>query len=157
MKYLIFLFISIGVMACKTSEKATSKEEPKRKHEKPYYANMKNIIIDPNRGSAPEPDFEMVSWTANRGVLEVIVTYTGGCDEHIFNAYFSGMWLKSQPAQAMIEIEHLNPKNDPCRSIVKDTLTFDLKPIRYPAADEVFVNWSSDPLMKARYKYDRED
>ncbi len=53
---------------------------------------MKKIVVDSGRGPAAEADFRVLKWTAQDDVLEVVVSYSGGCEEHEFNAYFSGVW-----------------------------------------------------------------
>ena len=78
---------------------------------------------------------------------------SGGCEEHDFNAYFSGSWLKSMPPQAIIEFEHLNPKNDACRSLVKDTFLFDMKPLRYTGSNDVIVRWTGGAKVQTKYIY----
>lgn len=145
------LFIAMLFAACKNNGNSSA-HETKVKPEKKS-VSMKEIIVDSSRGPAAEADFSVLKWTAEGNVLEVVVRYSGGCEEHAFNAYFSGVWMKSLPAKAMIELEHLNPKNDACRSLVKDTLKFDLRPIQYSGATELVVKWTGDPMLETTYRY----
>lgn len=151
MRIVSLLFIAILYSGCKNNGSSTA-NETKVKAEK-NSMSIKDISIDQNRGPAATPDFSVLKWMAKGDVLEVIVRYSGGCEEHEFNAYFSGSWMKSLPAKAVIELEHLNPKNDACRSLIKDTLMFNLQPIQYPGGKEVVVKWSGDPLLETTYRY----
>ncbi|MFT7518245.1 MAG: hypothetical protein ACI9MC_000375 [Kiritimatiellia bacterium] len=57
--------------------------------------------------------------------LTVDVSYSGGCKEHVFEACWSGSYLKSSPVQVDLELGHDN-MDDNCDGWVSDTLTFDL-------------------------------
>ncbi len=158
-RFILLLSIPLALAACKTAEKTTaSEDEDKMNRVEPSKPKkLRPIIVDASRGVEAKIDFTMDSWSLNRGALEVVVQYSGGCDEHIFNAYFSGAWLKSRPPQALIEIEHLDPKNDPCRSMGKDTLRFDASVLEYDGSEDVWIKWANDPGMMARYQYGKED
>lgn len=151
MRLIFFLsLIAMTVLSCKNNGQKTSQTKSVMA-EKPS-ASLKEIIIDNNR-SPVKPDFAVLEMTSENDVLTVIVRYSGGCEEHDFNAYFSGGWAKSLPPQAALTLEHLNPKNDACRSLVKDTLRFNLKPLQYSGASEVVVKWSSNPEIQTNYRY----
>ena len=104
--------LSIALFSCKSTEKSTS-QEAKTKVGTPS-ANWKPIIVDADRKPIKDLDFSVLKWSVKRDTLIAIVRYSGGCKEHDFNAYFSGAWLKSLPAQAVVELEHINLENDPC-------------------------------------------
>ncbi len=148
-----FLFLSliiVSVVSCKNNGQSTGqaktavvqKDAPK----------VKEIIIDNNR-TPVKPDFSVLEMSNENDVLTVIVRYGGGCEEHDFNAYFSGGWAKSLPPQAAITLEHLNPNNDRCRALVLDTLRFNMKPLQYSGGNEVVVKWSSNPEIQTNYRY----
>lgn len=147
------LLLTIGLFSCKNngqgSSSAKSAEAPTVKKN-----STKEIIVDAAKASAlAEPDFSVLTWETRKDILEVVVRYSGGCKEHDFNAYFSGAWLKSFPPQAIIGIEHVNPDKDPCRSLVVDTLKFNLSNIKYNGGKEVVLKWSGDAEKWAKYKY----
>jgi len=156
MRYSVVFLVLAGFLSCKNNGAGT-KSSKGAENAQSANVEVKQIIVDANRGPAPKPDFSASNWTMKRGILEVVVQYSGGCDEHDFNAYFSGSWLKSMPPQAMVTLEHLNPKNDPCRKMVKDTFLFDATPLEYPGGEEVMVKLASDPSMMAKLRYGKED
>lgn len=148
MRFLILLSVlSVGFGACKNTEPLVGKA----KKEQPT-SNVKDIIIDANRQPV-KPDFRVLEMTNANDVLTIVVQYGGGCAEHDFNAYFSGGWAKSMPPQAAISLEHLNPDNDRCRSIVRDTFQFNLQPLQYAGGKEVVVKWNVDPKQQTIYSY----
>lgn len=151
---LLFSSIILVLVSCKTTEQRTAVSS----NEKAVTAEpqVKPIIVDANRKPSGDLDFSVLKWSVKRDTLIAIVRYNGGCKEHDFNAYFSGAWLKSLPAQAVIELEHINLENDPCRSLVKDTLKFDLTSLRYPGANEIKVKWAGDSEKMALYQYGKK-
>lgn len=156
MRYTVFFLVLAGFLSCKNNGAGTMASKGTESAPSAN-AEVKQIIVDAKRGLASKPDFSVSNWTMKQGILEVVVQYSGGCDEHDFNAYFSGSWLKSMPPQAMVALEHLNPKNDPCRKMVKDTFLFDAAPLEYPGGEEVMVKLASDPSMMAKLRYGKED
>jgi hypothetical protein len=60
--------------------------------------------------------------------LIIDVIYGGGCREHTFQLNWDGSFLKSNPAQAVLELSH-NANGDPCRMLLRERLQFDLSVI----------------------------
>ena len=148
--FLFILLSGLTMTACRNSGQNTASEP---KTQAVPVSGLREIIVDADRQLGTEVDFSVLQWRAVRDTLLVIVRYSGGCEEHYFNAYFSGAWLKSLPPQTIVSLEHLNPKKDPCRSLVKDTLRFDMRPLRYESGNEVVVKLSGVPGKLARYRY----
>lgn len=57
--------------------------------------------------------------------LEVQVRYGGGCEKHEFELFWDGSEFESNPVQIPLVLTH-NNNGDACRSIVTETLQFDL-------------------------------
>lgn len=140
------------LVACKNngSNSGSSTKTPK---EAPSKLAAISVKADATTVDVKELDFQVQSWEALHDTLIVVVRYSGGCAEHKFNATFSGGWLKSMPPVALINLEHIRSKDDPCREMIKDTLLFDLTSVRYTASTEVNVKWASDPNKVAKYSY----
>ena len=139
------------MMACKNNGANTSSPTNSSKEVKP--AVVTNDIIVGEKRKPSKPDFQVVDMSTEKDVLTVVFRYSGGCEDHSFNAHFSGAWLKSLPPKAQLHFEHLNPNNDSCRQLVKDTVRYDLTPLRYPAADKVMVQWMQGKGVEAIYEY----
>ena len=155
MRILTYFFATTLLFtACKSTEKAPTKiaastEKEPAKNE----VDVKEVIVEAKRQTTEKPDFSVLEWDINRDTLTAVVRYSGGCKQHNFNAYFSGAWLKSLPAQAIIDLEHINLENDPCRSLIKDTLKFDITALQYPGSKDIIVKCSGNSEMAAKYKY----
>ena len=150
----ILAIILVGFVSCKNNGQSTSTEKATASKVETVKESAQSLIIDPS-AKPVKPDFRVLEMSIDSDVLTVLVSYGGGCEEHSFNAYFSGGWSKSLPPQAVLTFEHLNPNNDACRSIVKDTLLFDIKPLQYSASKEVMVKWAANPEKQVLYKYGR--
>jgi hypothetical protein len=57
------------------------------------------------------------------------VEYGGGCGEHLFALHLSDVFRESNPVQAGALVSH-NAHGDMCRALVRETLTFDLTPLK---------------------------
>lgn len=60
--------------------------------------------------------------------LIIDVRYSGGCRQHTFQLNWNGKFLKSNPAQAVLELSH-NANGDTCKAIIRERLQFDLSVI----------------------------
>lgn len=150
MRYLILLAIaSVSFVACKNAGQNTS--QAKAEKVKEQTVSVKEIIIE--NTDPVKPNFRIVDMTTEGDVLTVVFQYSGGCEEHNFDAYFSGGWRKTLPPTAGITFKHLDPKQDACRSVVKDTVQFNMKPLRYSGSDEVVIQWTSHPERQLTYNY----
>lgn len=151
MRYILPLMI-LSLMACKnngsSTAPATTKQEPSA-----AVSSLKPITVDANHQGGKKPDFSVQSWNAKGDTLEVILMYSGGCQEHDFKAFFSGGWLKSFPPRAMVDVVHLNPNNDNCRSLITDTLLFDMRSLRYDGSKEVLVSFEGNADFWTKYVY----
>ncbi len=59
--------------------------------------------------------------------LVIDFSYSGGCEEHEFDLYWDGSYLKSNPVQAQFVLSH-NANGDSCKAIKYETLRFDIYP-----------------------------
>lgn len=62
-------------------------------------------------------------------ILNIDVSYSGGCEEHDFNLIWDGSFLKSSPAQAEVYLSH-DAKGDSCEAEISKSLSFDLTPMK---------------------------
>ncbi len=84
------------------------------------------LICDPG---APT-DTKVISAAAVVGdSLAVTVTYSGGCEEHLFGLCWDGAFAESNPVQVSTFISH-DSMQDPCDALPSEELIFDLLPLR---------------------------
>lgn len=151
MRVLLALLIAVSFAACKNNGTNSSTAKAKTEAEKPKQTLNEIIVGAKLRDQAP--NFQILAMDTKGDVLAVIFQYSGGCEEHTFNAHFNGAWMKSNPPKAMLTFEHLNPNNDSCRKLIKDTVLYDLTPLKYAAATEVVLISSQNKKAQTSYKY----
>jgi hypothetical protein len=131
MKWVIFLVAALSIIGCKNRKSTTvANKQPEA---------AKAVIVHENYSlSKDNADFDVINASINGDILTMIVSYSGGCKEHVFNAHATKIYMKSMPPQIGLMIEHIN-NEDNCRSIVTDTLLFNLTPIRYPGNEKDYT------------------
>lgn len=93
----------------------------------------KAVVLDMNYQQPKENgNFEILNASIDGDILTLEVSYSGGCEEHEFNAYFNGLFMKSMPPKASIFIHHID-HGDNCRSVVTETLKFQLDAVKSPS------------------------
>lgn len=151
MKYAWFIIAAVSFSACKNNGSNTTASKSNDAPQKGK-SSAKEIIIGAKL-KKQQPTFQILEMDTKGDVLAVVFQYSGGCDEHEFNAHFNGGWLKSNPPKAMLTFEHLNPNNDSCRKLMKDTVVFNAKPLQYLGAKEVVILSSQNKKVSTSYKY----
>lgn len=135
------LYIFIG---CKSKEK-TNKSAERASDEKETSDSIsrkrviKDIIID-NGFSAENKNNRMsiLAASVNKDILELIINYSGGCKEHVFNLYSTGFYAKSLPPQMHLDL--IDSQNeDACRQLITDTLSFKLYNIKIENTNKVIL------------------
>lgn len=78
------------------------------------------------------------------------VTYSGGCKEHIFNLF----GFVDDNNKIILTLEH-NSNGDACKKIIKETLSFDLTPIKneYQKLKDINNNFVTLILKDREIKY----
>jgi len=95
--------------------------------------------------------FNVDSWSINGSVLEITVSYSGGCEEHIFRLYTDQKYMKSYPPQLNLFLEHID-NNDRCRAMIIKKLSFDVAGIEYPGTSEIILRLNNSKETIS-YKY----
>ena len=88
-----------------------------------------NVVIgemDQKYGVDP---FEINSAVIQDDTLKISVSYSGGCETHIFTLVSSDVFLESFPVQLMVSIAH-NANDDSCEAYPTEDYSFDLTPIK---------------------------
>lgn len=151
MRISLVVLIAVLFAACKNNGSNSSTAKAKPDPDK-IEQSLNEIIVGAKlRDQAP--NFQILAMDTKGDVLAVIFQYSGGCEEHSFNAHFNGAWMKSNPPKAMLIFEHLNPNNDSCRKLIRDTVLYDLTPVKYAAASEVVLISSQNKKVQTSYKY----
>lgn len=152
MKLFPLFVLSIMLFGCKNNAPQVAKTE--KEPSKPLSA-MRAIITDPEvRIGEKDIDFTVTEWSVSGDTLIVGVQHGGGCREHDWKMYFNGAIMKSLPPQAVLQLQHLVKDGpDPCRSIIRETLKFNLTSLKSVANGKLVVKWSGDGERSAIYVY----
>lgn len=70
--------------------------------------------------------FAVESMKIHDHCLQLIISYGGGCGKTSFEAYTTGIQNNTFPPELVVGVDFHD--EDPCRSIVRDTLSVDLNP-----------------------------
>lgn len=121
-KQLLILGIAILLLAAALSGCITS-----------IYDNnsyQKSIILDDDLfQNASRDPYEIINIGLEVDILEINVSYSGGCEEHEFSLFGSSSFNESSPVQIEVVLSH-NDNNDPCDGICAEKLAFDLSPLK---------------------------
>ena len=137
-KSLIVFSIAVVVMSlvsCKKNKEATItlvKDFPSIENilplQLPSAINFKGV----------SDNFEVIESHQDGGFLIVKVAYSGGCNEHFFEASWDERYLKSMPPQVNVILTHVN-NDDACRERIEKELAIDLR--------KLFLNTPSNVVL----------
>ena len=83
-------------------------------------------------------NFEVLETRHDGGFLIVKVAYSGGCNEHFFEASWDELYLKSLPPQVNVRLTHVN-NDDACRARIEKEVAIDLH--------KLFLNTPSNVMV----------
>ncbi|MDE0682744.1 MAG: hypothetical protein OXI63_07510 [Candidatus Poribacteria bacterium] len=80
-------------------------------------------------------EYALNSATITDDMLNISVSYSGGCEDHQFTLVASDTFLESFPVQLHVSIAH-DANGDPCEAYPTENYRFDLTPVKamYQAA-----------------------
>ena len=124
----LILLATLALASCKQKEKTT--KAPQMEVTETSMSSLP-VSIDKEKYAQDSDPLNIKSAKMNGDVLELIVSYSGGCEEHDFELASNGFYMKSLPPKLALKVIH-NSNQDACRSLVEKTLNFDIKDLRYP-------------------------
>lgn len=83
-------------------------------------------------------NFEVLEVHQDGGFLMLKVAYSGGCNEHFFEASWDERYLKSMPPQVNVTLTHVN-NDDACRERIEKEIAVDLR--------KLFLNTPSNVVV----------
>ncbi len=156
MKTTVITILSLVVLltvSCKNSKPTASNSE---ETEKPVAMDTLKKVEVIKGYTLPETSdpFKLKDLRIVGDVLEVDVQYSGGCNDHDFSVKTDGNYMKSNPPQLRLIIEHEN-NGDMCKALITETRKFDLKTVRMTGKDKdysVILRFNTTD-NKLEYKY----
>jgi hypothetical protein len=132
------VIVAIGactlVMACAGTKQGADSVGAKKETVK-----VESVVIDATRPPEKLAGITIGSIRTSGDTLLVDVVYSGGCKPHDFKLYSTGMWMKSMPPKVNVWLSHTVSEPDPCRQVVKETLRYLIRPLRYRGQDKVVI------------------
>jgi hypothetical protein len=152
--------ITLAFLGCKPKQPADkpTAADPQPPVEKPV-ADPQPPVVDCggtiSRGAATHKDsFTEFTGSLAGDCLHLKYSYSGGCEEHDIDVYWSGDWAETVPPVTHLYVSH-NAKGDACKAIESGLSSFDLTPLRYQGLGQVVVDVHAPgmPLVRINYTY----
>jgi hypothetical protein len=83
-------------------------------------------------------NFEIVESHQDGGLLILNLIYSGGCNEHFFEASWDERYMKSMPPQVNIKLTHVN-NDDACRERLAKEVAIDLHKLFVNTPNQVSI------------------
>ncbi len=83
-----------------------------------------NNALNGNQQSTGDP-YTLKDFHIDGDSAFLTVSYSGGCNKHVFSIIWNESYIKTYPPQADILVVH-NAGTDACEALITETLTFDL-------------------------------
>lgn len=137
-KHLIIFSVALAVMSfvsCKRNKEVAAvpvKDFPSIENilplQLPSEVNVKGM----------SDNFEILETHQDGGFLIVKVAYSGGCNEHFFEASWDERYMKSMPPQVNVSLKHVN-NDDACRARIEKEIAIDLRKLFLNTPNNVVV------------------
>jgi hypothetical protein len=123
MKPILFLFILILSISCKSSREAKTKN---------HQVNIMNSEKKAELGDINQvsDSISILSAAITGNTINLEVSYSGGCQPHKFLLIGSPMIAKSLPPIRSVVLVH-QANNDMCKKQIIETLSFDIREFAY--------------------------
>ncbi len=155
---MVRLAIGILLVGCLSSTACKSKKDmadkgDKKTTEAKQDSNVSAVTVNSNfmrPKTNPAVSIEKVSIDGN--ILNLEVSYSGGCEEHAFELISTNMYKKSMPPQLNLYLKHTN-NGDACRKLIMDTLQFNIEDVKYPGGGDLVLLISDGNTAATKVTY----
>ncbi len=115
---ILLLILSIQFMAC-TARKEVAKTDQK--------TSLKAKEVRVEMGFDKKTDAYSIEEAFVEGPdLHLKVSYTGGCEDHVFELFTDGLIMKSLPPKQRFFLKH-HAQEDSCETVITENLVFSLE------------------------------
>lgn len=141
------VFSMFFVIAC-SSQKGTSREKDEGKEsqasegepDEQTKKELRSVKVMEKSWNPEDPDSFRYKKVARKGDrLTLLVRYSGGCKPHAFELRTKKQYSKSMPPSIRLFLHH-DANGDACRSVLTDTLRYDLKKLQHPKSDTLLLH-----------------
>jgi len=140
MKLFVLATLMLSMASCK-SKKETSVIPIK---DFPSIENILSLQAPSEINFKGQKDnFEILEKRQDGPFLMVKLVYSGGCNEHFFEASWDGNYMKSLPPQVNVTLTHVN-NDDACRERIEKEVAIDLRKLFLNTPNDVFLILNGD-------------
>jgi hypothetical protein len=159
MRYLtLVLFVAFALLLVNCKKRKNAMYTDKDSAPKEMVQEERKLEVLPLRidGSITAPEkndpFEIISQKIEGDKLIMEVQYGGGCELHTFELLSNGAYMKSLPMKINLWLTH-NSRNDRCRAMLTNTITFDISSIKPKSGNELhlIINGNNDNMVIYKY------
>lgn len=113
--------------------------------------NLRQITVVKDMKNLETDQFRVVSAISNGDILDLVVSYGGGCKDHEWKMFASDKYAKSYPPKLNLYLKH-ESNNDLCKALLRDSLRFDLSQIQYKGSDVLHLQMNNfDEFVVYKY------
>jgi hypothetical protein len=130
MKYTtLLIFATLLLISCGNSKNAANSE--KSDETENATPSAKKAILSQDIAKFRDTEsYNIKSINLQGNILELNITYNGGCANHEFELVGSAFITKSLPPKRIVQLYH-HKNTDDCRELVHETLYFDISDLAY--------------------------
>ena len=124
--YLLILLMLLFVIGCDRME---TQVIDKTDDVADDVAEIGNVAFGFTAAEWGSDEYVINAATVQDGMLRVNVSYSGGCETHVFTLVAEERFLESFPVQLRVSLAH-NANGDTCETWITEDHVFDLTPIK---------------------------
>jgi len=115
-------------------------------------ANSQEIIVDPSiKHNVGVDPFNFKDARQMGDFVVIDVSYSGGCEEHIFQLESRGDFSSTYPPEVEVTLKH-NSNGDRCRGVMDTKLWFSLTPLKYSGTNRIkLIFTNTDTTLDFNY------
>ncbi len=118
MRALTVLFV-LAALACNNQKEVITTSSDKQ-----VQPLAKKVVIEQDYDKKTDA-YQIRSAEVVEQQLHIEVSYSGGCEGHVFELFTDGLLMKSLPPKQNFFLKHYANK-DACKKLINETLVFDL-------------------------------
>ncbi len=133
---LVVLFLLIN--SCCSHKKTTNINNVNTANDIESDNGIINLTIDEMYQPPNTLDYKIIYASINDSILNVEVSYTGGCGNHSWKLMWTGMYFKSLPMKVPLTIQH-DANNETCDKIISKKLKYNINAINPGGKNEKVI------------------
>lgn len=138
---------ALSLAACKSNkenQQAVEAVPPTPPQEKAPVGELLPITVEAGYQPSPSDPFSLNSVAISGDTLILSVQHSGGCKDHSWYMYTTGVMIKTYPPK--LDLYPVHQKNgDMCKALIRRDIKFDLAPLKIPGNDKITLQIQGFP------------